>query len=46
MLLLQTINMLKIWCDNDFPRLRDLIQTVEITNRKKKMRKIGEIFLK
>ena len=46
MLLLQTINMLKIWCDNDFPRLRDLIQNRTDHESQEKMRKIGEIFLK
>lgn len=43
MLLLQTINMLKILCDNNFPRLRDLTQNRTDHESQEKMRKIGEI---
>lgn len=46
MLLLQTINMLKIWCDRNFPRLRDLTENPTDHESQKKMSKIGEIFSK
>lgn len=46
MLLLQTINMLTIWCDSDFPRLRDLTENPTDHESQEKMYKIGEIFSK